>query len=151
MGSKSPTEGDGSLTSGCHFFVSRDGALDCPPLASELIRRPPVPAGVGELAPDDLALVKRRDRCDSIEKVYLAFFGSLFSDERSLVCRRFARDRLLVHEDERVQGTPLQLCVFVATVQGLYPDDEGPQKSYHLRAARLSRGQDKSYHLLRHC
>jgi len=66
MGSESPRDGDGSLTSGCQFFVSRDGALDCPPLAPKLIRRPPVPAGVGELAPDDLALVKCRDRCDSV-------------------------------------------------------------------------------------
>jgi hypothetical protein len=62
MGSESPREGEGILTSRCHFFVFRDGSLDCPPFASELIRRPPVPARVVELAPDDLALIESEYR-----------------------------------------------------------------------------------------
>lgn len=55
------------LTSGCHALVARDRALQHSPLATELIRRPPVPAGVWELAPNDLALVYKGERRDSIE------------------------------------------------------------------------------------
>jgi hypothetical protein len=53
------------LTSGRHVFMAGDRTLQRSPLAPELIRRPPVPARVGELAPNDLALVENGERCDS--------------------------------------------------------------------------------------
>lgn len=56
----------GILTSGCHVLVTRDRALQRLPLATELICGPPVPARVGEFAPNDLALIFKRERRDSI-------------------------------------------------------------------------------------
>jgi hypothetical protein len=53
------------LTSGRHVFMAGDRTLQRSPLAPELIRRPPVPARVGELAPNDLALVENGERRDS--------------------------------------------------------------------------------------
>lgn len=90
------------LTSGCHALVARDRALQHSPLATELIRRPPVPAGVRELAPNDLALVYKGERGDSIE-------DSIILDERAPGMDSDARGehRLLVHEDERVDGGPV--------------------------------------------
>ena len=53
--------------------MSRDGTLERPPLAPKLIRRPPVPARVGELAPGDLALVESGDRRDSMVGIIIIF------------------------------------------------------------------------------
>ena len=104
------------LTSGCHALVARDRALQHSPLATELIRRPPVPAGVRELAPNDLALVYKGERGDSIEDSVL--------DERAPGMDSDARGEhhLLVHEDERVDGGPVRSGMLIATVQRLYPE-----------------------------
>ena len=88
------------LTSRCHTLVARDRALQHSPLATELIRRPPVPAGVRELAPNDLSLVYKRERRDSIENSPLER-SSLYGFGRA------GGDRLLVHEDERIEGGPV--------------------------------------------
>jgi hypothetical protein len=79
------------LTSGCHALVGRDRAFQRLPLATELIRRPPFPAIIGEFAPNDLALVYKGDRRDSMKELTL-----LVRLGRVRGCR------LLVHEDERV-------------------------------------------------
>jgi hypothetical protein len=61
----------------------------------------------------------------------------------------FARDRLLVHKDERVQRAPLQPRVFVAAVQGLYPEEKrgAANVTFLYCGERVAR----PHHLLRHC
>lgn len=54
------------LTSRRQVLVARDRAFQRLPLATELICGPAVPAGVREFAPNDLALVFKRERRDSI-------------------------------------------------------------------------------------
>jgi hypothetical protein len=112
-----------SLTPRCHIFVTGNGALERPPLTPELIRRPPVPARVGKLAPDYLALVENGDGRDPGWVFHVNFFISVsgynliqWRGVPVILLDLRERDGLLVHKDERVHRRPFRPRVFVAAV-----------------------------------